>query len=362
MKRLGNLWARVVSFENLLLAFRKARRGKRRKPGVAAFELNLEKELLELQRDLISGDYLPGEYRLFNIYERKPRVIAAAPFRDRVVHHALLNVIEPPIDCRFIFDSYACRTGKGVHAAVARYQIWARRHVYALKIDIARYFPSVDHSLLKEKLRRLIKDREVLALLDKIVDFNPPPSPDAPLVYFPGDDLFAPLQRSAGLPIGNLTSQFLANLYLNDFDHWVKEQLHVGAYLRYVDDMVMLDDDKTRLAEFRTMARDALNRERLRLHANKAHIVPVGDGLDLLGYRVFPTHRRLRNDNGWRFIRKLRRFAKGYAKRSMDWEDFDPSVQSWIGHASHAHTVGLRESIFSRIVFVRGVGHTAASG
>ncbi len=145
MKRLGNLWQRVVSFDNLLLAFPKARRGKRRRPPAAVFELNLEKELLELQRDLISGDYIPGEYRLFSIYERKPRLIAAAPFRDRVVHHALLNVIEPPLDRRFIFDSYACRAKKGVHAAVTRYQTWARSHAYALKMDIARYFPSVDH-------------------------------------------------------------------------------------------------------------------------------------------------------------------------------------------------------------------------
>ncbi|MGH8476156.1 MAG: reverse transcriptase domain-containing protein [Methylococcales bacterium] len=362
MKRLGNLWKRLVGFENLLLAFRKARRGKRRKPGVALFDLNLEKELLRLQRDLLSGDYVPGEYRLFTIYERKPRVIAAAPFRDRVVHHALMNVIEAPLDRRFIFDCYACRAGKGAHAAVARYQIWARSHAYALKMDISRYFPSVDHDLLKAKLRRLIKDRHVLAVLDKIVDSGPQRAPDAPLVYFPGDDLFTPLERRIGLPIGNLTSQFFANLYLNDFDHWVQENLHASAYLRYVDDMVILDDDKGRLAEIKAMVRDALRRERLRLHPNKAHIVPVSGGLDLLGYRVFPKHRFLRNDNGWRFTRKLRRFAKAYSKGTLNWDDFNPAVQSWIGHASHADTLGLREAIFSRIIFTRGAGHSAAVG
>jgi retron-type reverse transcriptase len=362
MKRLGGLWERVISFDNLLRAFRKARRGKRRRPPVAAFELNLETELLALQRDLVAGDYRPGEYRLFAIYERKPRLIAAAPFRDRVVHHALLNVIEPLIDRRFIFDSYACRAGKGVHAAVSRYQGWAQHHAYALKMDVARYFPSIDHDLLKDKLRRLIKDRPVLALLDRIIDSGPPVSPDQSLVYFPGDDLFAPLQRSAGLPIGNLTSQFLANLYLNDFDHWLKEGLCVGPYLRYVDDMVILDDDKARLAEIRARVRDALGRDRLRLHPDKAHVVPVAGGLDLLGYRVFPHHRRLRNDNGWRFVRKLRKFADAYGRGRVDWEDINPSVQSWIGHASHADTLGLRKAIFSRIVFVRGAGRTAASG
>jgi len=362
MKRLGGIWERVIGFDNLLLAFRKARRGKRRRPPVAGFELNLEKELLALQRELQSGEYLPGAYRLFTIYERKPRLIAAAPFRDRVVHHALLNVIEPPIDRRFIYDSYACRTGRGVHAAVARYQEWARRYVYALKMDIARYFPSIDHALLKEKLRRCIKDRKVLALLDRIIDSSPPSPDDAPLIHFPGDDLFTPLERRVGIPIGNLTSQFFANLYLDAFDHFLKEHLGVKAYLRYVDDMVILDDDKARLSELRGQAGERLSQDRLRLHPHKAHIVPVRCGLDLLGYRVFTEHRRLRNDNGWRFIRKLRGFAAAYAQGRLDWADFAPAVQSWIGHASHADTWGLRKQIFSRIVFTRGAGREAASG
>lgn len=255
MKRLGGLWPRVISFDNLLLAFRKARRGKRRRPSVAGFELNLEKELLDLQRELTSGEYIPGAYRLFTIYERKPRVIAAAPFRDRVVHHALLNIIEPPIDRRFIHNSYACRAGKGTHAAVSRYQGWTKRHAYALKMDIARYFPSIDHGLLKEKLRRYIKDRNVLDLLDRIIDFSPPSPDDAILVYFPGDDLFTPTERRTGIPIGNLTSQFFANLYLDDFDHFV--------------------------AELRSQAGERLCRDRLRLHPHKAHIEPE-QALDLL--------------------------------------------------------------------------------
>lgn len=362
MKRLGGLWERVVGFDNLLLAFCKARRGKRRRPPVAGFELNLEKELLALQRELQSGEYVPGAYRLFTIYERKPRFIAAAPFRDRVVHHALLNIIEPSIDRRFIHDSYACRAGKGTYAAVSRYQGWSRRYHYALKMDIARYFPSIDHALLKEKLRRYIKDCRVLDLLERIIDFSPSAPDDVPLLYFPGDNLFTPMERRIGIPIGNLTSQFFANLYLNDFDHVVKEELSVGAYLRYVDDMVILGDDKNRLAELRSRAREQLVRDRLRLHPNKAHIVPVRRGLDLLGYRVFPDHRRLRNDNGWRFIRRLREFATAYAMGLLHWQDFDPSVQSWIGHACHADTLGLRKNIFSRIIFIRGAGHTVASG
>jgi hypothetical protein len=158
VKRIGNLWPRVVAFDNLLLAFRKARTGKRGKSSVAEFELGLESELLRLQRDLLAREYTPGAYRLFTVYEGKPRLIAAAPFLDRVAHHAVMNVLEPLLDRRFIADSYACRVGKGVHRAVARYQDWSQRYRYALKMDVQRYFPSIDRGLMKEKLHRVIKD------------------------------------------------------------------------------------------------------------------------------------------------------------------------------------------------------------
>lgn len=287
VKRLGNLWEQVVSFDNLLLAYRKARRGKGKTADVACFSLNLEKELLALQRELISGEYLPGAYRLFTVYERKPRSIAAAPFRDRVVHHAVMNLIEPPLDRSFIYDSYACRRGKGVHAAVDRYQRGAQRYTYALKMDVMQYFPSIDHARLKEKVRRRIKDARILRLLDRLIDTGP--SGNAPVNYFPGDDLLTPIERRTGIPIGNLTSQFFANLYLDDLDHYLKETARVKAYLRYVDDMVILDDDKARLCELREVARERLTQERLRLHPHKAHITRVQDGLWL-----YPLHRHFR--------------------------------------------------------------------
>jgi len=173
MKRLNHLWESLISFENLYLAYKKARYGKSRKPAVAKFTLALESELFDLQQELIKGYYQPGKYRLFTIYERKPRTIAAAPFRDRVVHHALMNIIEPAIDKQFIYDSYACREFKGVHRAVNRYQNWAKRYRYAMKMDIQQYFPSIDHILLKEKVRRRIKDVKVLNLIDKIIDTAP---------------------------------------------------------------------------------------------------------------------------------------------------------------------------------------------
>ncbi len=354
MKRLGGVWAKLTGFDNLLLAYRKARRGKQHQAEVARFSQNLEYELLDLQRRLRDHTYQPGAYRLFTIYERKARLIAAAPFRDRVVHHAVMNVIEAPLDRRFIADSYACRKGKGVHVAVDRYQRWAQRYPYALKLDIRQYFPSIDHQILKTQLRHRVKDKDLLLLLDLIIDHSP--IGNAEPVWFPGDDLLTPAERRRGIPIGNLTSQFFANLYLDDLDHFIKETLGAKAYLRYVDDMVLLDDDKTVLHDWREAIRAQVAFLRLRLHPRKAHIFRASHGLDLLGYRVFPQQRQLRNDNGHRFARRLRTLARAYARGDLDWEDFNPSVQSWIGHALHADTAGLRRVIFEHTLFRRGSG------
>jgi retron-type reverse transcriptase len=358
VKRYGKLWPQITAFDNLYLAYRKARRGKQRKLAVARFSLNLEQELLDLQAELLAGSYQPGEYRLFTIYERKPRQIAAAPFRDRVVHHALMNIVEPLLDPHFIYDSYACRKNKGVHQAVARYQGWARRYHYALKLDIQRYFPSIDHEILLAKIARHIKDRSTLALFDTLIRTSPI-YPDNPPRHYPGDDLFTPVQRRIGIPIGNLTSQFLANLYLNAFDHFMCSELRVPAYLRYVDDMIVLDNDKSRLHDIRYAAEDFLRRERLRLHPRKAQVVPVRQGLDVLGYRVFPDFRLLRNDNGHRFNRRLQRFVRHYRQTpSARWDDFQPQLASWLGHACHADTLGLRKRIFSGIVLNWESGNT----
>ncbi len=352
MKRFGNLWPEVVSFPNLYNAYLKARTGKKTRPEVAKFTVNLESELFTLQSELISGCYRPAEYRLFTIYERKPRQIAAAPFRDRVIHHAIMNILDPLMDKGFIGDSYACRKGKGVHQAVARYQTWAKRYPYTLKLDISRYFPSVDHQILKTQFRHKLKDRALLALLDVIIDTSPilpiPPQ------WFEHDDLLTPLERRHGIPIGNLTSQFFANFYLNGLDHFVKEQLKAKAYLRYVDDMILLSDSKSQLWDWSEQIALTLSGLRLCLHPHKRQLYQTRCGVDVLGYRVYPEYRLLRNDNGHRFSRKLRRFAEGYRNNTMEWCDFNPSVQSWIGHATKADTVALRKKIFGSTLFYRG--------
>jgi len=170
MKRFGGLYQQVTSFENLYLASRKARKGKRHKENVIQFEENIELEILKLQAELVSKSYRPGPYREFTIYERKPRKISAAPYRDRVVHHALCTIIEPIFEDTFIYDSYACRKGKGTHKAVDRFTEFSRKNRYILKTDIKKYFPSIDHEILFRKIKKKIKCKDTLWLLRVIID------------------------------------------------------------------------------------------------------------------------------------------------------------------------------------------------
>jgi len=353
MKPLKHLWEKVVAWDNLLRAYGKARRGKRGQAAVLDFGLNLEWELADIRRDLLEQTYRPGGFRQFQVRDRKLRLISAAPFRDRVVHHALMNVMEPLIDRRFIFDSYASRRGKGVHAAVRRYQAWARRYRYALKVDVQRYFDSIDHRLLEEKLARHLGDPEVLWLFGCIIDHSPLPiSPH--VVGAPGEDLVDRMLRPCGLPLGNLTSQFLGNLYLNDLDHYMKETVRVPAYLRYVDDCVLLADSKKQLWSWCEALEQWLAQERLGIHPAKRNVFRVAGGEDILGYRVFPGFIRLSRASGYRFRRQLRSLARGYGSGRIEREAIDARVAGWIGHARQADSLGLRQAILGGVYFRRG--------
>lgn len=352
MKRIGGLWPQICSFDSLYAAWRAARRGKRTRKSVSAFALALESELLQLQRSLLDQTWCPGAYRQFTIYERKPRLISAAPFRDRVVHHALMRVIEPPLDKRFVDASFACRKGGGVHRAVDRYQRYANANTYVLKMDIAAYFPSIDHALLKSELRTRIKDPNVLWLCDTVIDHSPPNR--SPVQHFSGDSLLTPLDRRSGIPIGNLTSQFFANLYLDRFDHWV---LHgnVGGYIRYVDDIFVFGNCLDKLWQLVEQSRDYLARWRLRVHPRKVQVYRCSGRIDVLGYQVSATRRWLRNSNGYRFKRRLKQLAKDYQKQRIDWDSgVRPPIAAWCGHAKHGETQSLRESILFGRVFKRG--------
>jgi retron-type reverse transcriptase len=233
MKRYGNLYSEIVSFSNLLHAARRAQKGKRFRDCVLRFNYNLEAELFALQNQLQTQTYHPGNYTTFEIQEPKYRLISAAPYRDRVVHHALCSVIMPILERTLIHDTYANRRGYGSHRALHRFTEFTRSSQYILQCDIKKFFPSIDHEILKALLRRKIKCHQTLWLIDTIIDNSNPQEPVCD--YFPGDDLLTPLERRKGLPIGNLTSQCFANFYLSGFDHFVKERLKATKYLRYVD-------------------------------------------------------------------------------------------------------------------------------
>jgi retron-type reverse transcriptase len=351
---MGSLFPNIVAFPNLLLAAKRASKGKRFRPNVARFSLHMEEELHALRQELVSHRYRPGSYRTFVLREKKPRLISAAPFRDRVVHHALCNIIEPIIDRSFLFDSYACRKGKGTHAAIERASQFARRFPYVLKADIAQYFPSIDHGVLLGLLRRHIWDEDVLWLVHTILDGSNPQPESA--WYFPGDDLFTPAERRRGLPIGNQTSQFFSNVYLNGLDHFVKEELRMPGYIRYVDDVVVFDREKSRLHEALEAIRMYCEPLRLKLHVRKCVVGPTRVGVTFLGQRIFPTHRRLDAGNVRRFVRRLRQYQVHVRQGFLSLERARCGVESWVGHARHADTVRLRKRVFSEATWVLSSG------
>lgn len=351
MKRVTGLWDQIASLWNLAWAAEKAACGKRSRPNVAAFLFNLENELCQLEDELRSKTYVPGGYHTKMIYEPKPRLISAAPFRDRVVHHALCRHLEQVFGPTFIHDSYACRRGKGTHAALDRFTEFARCNRYVLKCDVRKYFPSIDHQILKDLVARKIKDPDVLWLVDRIIDGSNPQEPVS--AWFPGDDLFTASERRRGLPIGNQTSQFFANVYLNPFDHFVKETLGARWYIRYVDDFVIFSDDKQWLDEVRQRCREYLATLRLKMHPRKSTISRVADGTRFLGFRVFPDHRLLVRENTTRVRRRLRRMQAEYARGALSGKEIRQRLMSWIGHARHADSYRLRTRLLQGTAFVR---------
>lgn len=349
MKRVGGIFDEMVSFENLLLASRKARRGKRFKPKTSVFEFNLERELLRLQEELRDGSYCPGRYNQFYVYDLQKRLISAAPYRDRVVHHAVCNLIAPIFNSALIYDCYANRKDKGTHKALDRFTKFARRNRYALKCDIKKYFHSVDHEILLNQLGRKIKDQRILRLLSLIIRHSPPQEPQND--YFPGDDLFTPYQRRRGIPMGNLTSQFFANIYLSGFDHFMKEELRCGDYLRYVDDFVVFSDDKRVLREVKSEMEKYLAGLRLKLHPKKCFVAPVAGGIQFLGFKVYPDHRLLRKESVIKFKKRMKHYQKLFKRGEITLEEITVSMRSWIAHASHGDTYRLRKQLFSRLIF-----------
>ena len=312
---------------------------------MAAFLANLEPEVLRLERQLNDGSYRPGRYTVIEIRDPKHRLVSAAPFRDRVVHHAFCAVVEPLFEGGFIHDSYANRLGKGTHRAIARYERFRDRHCWVLRCDIYRYFPAIDHESLKLDLRRRIACERTLRLADRIIDSSNPQ--EAVNLYYPGDDLFSPFQRRRGLPIGNLTSQFFANLYLNGLDHYCKEVLRAKGYLRYVDDFALFHDDREQLQDWRQRISEYLEGRRLRLHPRKTVVLDAGYRAPFLELILLPGgYRRLSEENVRRFRNRLRGLRDRWHAVRVEREEVIQHVRAWIAHAEHADTWRLRQSIF----------------
>ena len=351
MKRHGNLYPQIIEFENLLLAARQAQRCKRFRDNVLEFNYHLETELIRLQQELTNKTYQPGAYRTFHLIDPKSRLISAAPYRDRVVHHALCNIIVPIFENTFIHDSYANRVGFGTHRALKRFTKFARNSRYVLQCDIKKYFPTIDREILKQLLRRKIKCRDTLWLIDTIIDNSN--EQETVIDYFPGDDLLTPVTRKKGLPIGNLTSQFFANVYLNGFDHFVKQQLKISKYVRYVDDFGLFHDEREFLAEARIALEEYLAKLRLKIHPIKSQLFETKIGATFLGFRIFPDRIRVQNSNLHRARRRLRRLQTDYARGKIEWDDVNQSMQSWFAHLEHGDTWQLRQKIFSNLVFIK---------
>ncbi len=322
----------MIAWDNLVLAYRRCRRRKRYRRGGAAFDFAWESHLLELQAELQAETYTPGPYHHFEIHEPKRRKISAAPFRDRVVHHAIVNILEPLWERRFIHDSYACRRGKGTHRAVDRVQGYLRKYPHCLKTDIVRFFPNIDHEILLATLARTIADSRVMRLVTGIVASGEGVLTDeATPAYFPGDDLWAIL-RPTGLPIGNLTSQFFANVLLDPVDHFIKEQLRLPGYVRYADDLWLFAETKERLWAARARLAERLAELRLRLHANKTQVVAARQGVSCLGFRVQPHQRRLLGSCLARFRSRCRRQQRAFQARRLELKSVRGSLKAWLAH------------------------------
>jgi hypothetical protein len=256
-------------------------------------------------------------------------------------------VIEPLFERRFIFDSYACRVGKGTHAALDRAQEFSRRYPYVLKCDIEHFFPRIDHGILQAQFGRVIADPQVLWLCRQVLASGQGiHRQDVAQLYFPGDDLFTPL-RPCGLPIGNLTSQFWANVYLNPLDHFVKRELKCPAYLRYVDDLLLFAPDKASLHGWRRALIAFAASLRLAFHEPQAAVFPVSTGVPFLGWRVYPDHRRLKRRNGVAFQRRFVGLRAAYAAGQIDRQRLQAAIDGWVAHVAHGDTWGLRRSLLS---------------
>lgn len=314
----------IISVQNLLEAWNEFKCGKKHRKDVQEFEYNLMGNILSLHNELVNNTYTHGSYEAFKINDPKPRDIHKATVKDRLVHHALYRIIYYDVDKRFIFDSYSCRKYKGTHRAMNRFRFFAgkvsknnTKQCFILKCDIKKFFASIDHSILMEIVGKYRKDKDTLWLIENVIrSFKDP-------------------NTNKGVPLGNLTSQLLVNIYMNEFDQFIKHDLKAKYYIRYADDFVILHTNKKYLKDVLLKIRHFLIRKcRLELHPKKVSIETLSSGIDFLGWVHFSDHRVLRS------VTKRRAFKNIKAK-----QDKEEAVQSYLGLISHGNTNKLQKQV-----------------
>ena len=337
MKSYNNLYPQVCSLENVMAAARSAMQGKMSGRAAANFHSRWETHAVQLAEELSAGTWRPGHYTYFDIHEPKLRRVAAAPFRDRVVHHALVRVLEPIFEKKFIEDSFACRKGKGTHAGVRRCGEFAKKFPYVLKCDLRRYFPSIDHKILLKRIGKTVADPKVIELIEKILASHE----DGRKMEW-GDDLFDCRFRHHGLPIGNLTSQFFANIHLDGFDHFVKQELGVKGYVRYVDDFLIFAQSRKQARDWGNAAKVRLREMKLEIHPDKYRLCRTDrEGADFCGFVCFSSGQiKVRGTSVRRYVKRLAR-----VKRDGSVAEIKASVCAWVSHVSHADSWRLRASV-----------------
>lgn len=360
MENKKTMLEKIYAWENLLDAYHHAASEKWFRDDVAAFSAHMGERLLEIQNDLIWRSYEVGRYREFYVFEPKKRLVMALNFRDRVVQWAIYLQLNPLLDNQFIYHSYGCRVGKGTTRAADKLQYWMRMADrkpvpwYYLKLDISKYFYRVDHQVLLRILEKKFEGEEgLLWLMKKIIDCDHTPFGLPPGVNV--DDI-PPSERlfEVGMPIGNLTSQLLANVCLNELDQYIKHELKIHCYVRYMDDMVLLHPDKHLLNDCKVMIEDFLN-EKLHLELNsKTTIGKVKNGITFVGYIIRPTYRKAKRKSLRKMKARINYIKKEYEQGLIDFEDVDSTMQSYFGMMKNYDSYGLRTWVNESVVFMRG--------
>lgn len=325
MRRFGFLYEKIAEIENLKLAFWKAYRFKRGVPEAELFRSSLDENLHSLRCDILNERVEVGDYHYFKIFDPKERLICAASFRERVLHHAVMNVCDACFEQPLITDTYACRKGMGLHSCIERAKVYTRCYKWYLKLDVRKYFDSVDHDTLKYLLKRLFKDEQLLCLFDRIIDSYE-------------------TRSGRGIPIGNLTSQYFANYYLSGLDHLVKEEIKISGYVRYMDDFVLWSDSGNELkSAFERVSRFCGDSRQLVL--KPPCLNRCAKGVSMLGYRVFPEKILLTRRSRTRFVRKLGTQFELLNSGVIDQDEFARHVLPLCAYVEHADSRGFRNML-----------------